>query len=388
MAQEHINALGIATSRSLTLFTSKKEQVSRPWFNENSYSKDPEVMIEEDVAITTRVASSFLRVGQIELFGRRARKNEHKDALKELEMIVLHLIDREYSEEIKEDLRLEEKVLLLAQSFQDRLTSLVANWIKVGYCQGNFNSDNCAAGGFTLDYGPFGFVELFEPKYQSWTGGGIHFSFFNQPRAALKNFKSFCSALKPLLSSNKEALEELEKIENNFSKVMQEKMQNMWASKMGLEKFDYELFDELINLMIDTKVDYTIFFRELSNIVDDISNIEKSFYVNLENDILKQRWNSWFENWKVKINVNDEESKQKLSNQMKLANPKYTLREWHLVWAYKEAQEGNYKPIKELQEIMTNPYSEQTKELEDKYYTKKPNDFFGIAGISHVSCSS
>ena len=388
LAQEHMHSLGIPTSRSLTLFTSKKEQVTRPWFNENSYSKDPEVMIEEDVAITTRVASSFLRVGQIELFGRRARKNEHKDALKELEMIVLHLIDREYSEEIKEDLRLEEKVLLLAQSFQDRLTSLVANWIKVGYCQGNFNSDNCAAGGFTLDYGPFGFVELFEPKYQSWTGGGIHFSFFNQPRAALKNFKSFCSALKPLLSSNKEALEELEKIENNFSKVMQEKMQNMWASKMGLEKFDYELFDELINLMIDTKVDYTIFFRELSNIVDDISNIEKSFYVNLENDILKQRWNSWFENWKVKINVNDEESKQKLSNQMKLANPKYTLREWHLVWAYKEAQEGNYKPIKELQEIMTNPYSEQTKELEDKYYTKKPNDFFGIAGISHVSCSS
>ena len=388
LAQEHMHSLGIPTSRSLTLFTSKKEQVSRPWFNENSYSKDPEVMIEEDVAITTRVASSFIRVGQIELFGRRARKNKHKNALKELEMIVLHLIDREYSEEIKEDLRLEEKVLLLAQSFQDRLTSLVANWIKVGYCQGNFNSDNCAAGGFTLDYGPFGFVELFEPKYQSWTGGGIHFSFFNQPRAALKNFKSFCSALKPLLSSNKEALEELEKIENNFSKVMQEKMQNMWASKMGLEKFDYELFDELINLMIDTKVDYTIFFRELSNIVDDISNIEKSFYVNLENDILKQRWNSWFENWKVKINVNDEESKQKLSNQMKLANPKYTLREWHLVWAYKEAQEGNYKPIKELQEIMTNPYSEQTKELEDKYYTKKPNDFFGIAGISHVSCSS
>ena len=387
LAQEHMHSLGIPTSRSLTLFTSKKEQVTRPWFNENSYSKDPEVMIEEDVAITTRVASSFLRVGQIELFGRRARKNEHKDALKELEMIVLHLIDREYSEEIKEDLRLEEKVLLLAQSFQDRLTSLVANWIKVGYCQGNFNSDNCAAGGFTLDYGPFGFVELFEPKYQSWTGGGIHFSFFNQPRAALKNFKSFCSALKPLLSSNKEALEELEKIENNFSKVMQEKMQNMWASKLGLEKFDFELFDELINLMIDTKVDYTIFFRELSNIPHNFSSLEKSFYGNLKDENIKLRWNSWLEKWKSLININGE-SKQKLSNQMKLINPKYSLREWHLVWAYKEAEKGNYKPIKELQEIMTNPYSEQTKEIEEKYYTKKPSDFFGIAGISHVSCSS
>ncbi|MDX4037892.1 protein adenylyltransferase SelO family protein [Aliarcobacter skirrowii] len=388
LAQEHMHSLGIPTSRSLTLFTSKKEQVTRPWFNENSYSKDPEVMIEEDVAITTRVASSFLRVGQIELFARRARKNEHKNALKELEMIVLHLIKREYSEEIKEDLSLEEKVLLLAQNFQDRLTSLVANWIKVGYCQGNFNSDNCAAGGFTLDYGPFGFIELFEPKYQSWTGGGMHFSFFNQPRAAQKNFKSFCSALKPLLSSNKEALEKLENIENSFANVMQEKMQNMWASKLGLKKFDYELFDELINLMIDTKVDYTIFFRELSNIVDDVSSIEKSFYSNLDNDILKQRWNSWIESWKSKIAVNDEESKQKLSIQMKLINPKYTLREWHLVWAYKESEKGNYEAIKELQEIMTKPYEEQKKEIEEKYYIKKPDKFFGIAGISHVSCSS
>ncbi|MDX4048627.1 protein adenylyltransferase SelO family protein [Aliarcobacter skirrowii] len=388
LAQEHMYSLGISTSRSLTLFTSKKEQVTRPWFNENSYSKDPEVMIEEDVAITTRVASSFLRVGQIELFGRRARKNEHKNALKELEMIVLHLIDREYSEEIKEYLSLEEKVLLLAQSFQDRLTSLVANWIKVGYCQGNFNSDNCAAGGFTLDYGPFGFIELFEPKYQSWTGGGVHFSFFNQPRAAQKNFKSFCSALKPLLSSNKEALEKLENIENSFANVMQEKMQNMWASKLGLKKFDYELFDELINLMIDTKVDYTIFFRELSNIPDDISSLEKSFYGKIQNENIKLRWNSWLENWKSLINVNDEESKQKLSKQMKLTNPKYTLREWHLVWAYQEAQNGNYELVNELQEIMTRPYEEQTKEIEEKYYTKKPSDFFGIAGISHVSCSS
>ena len=122
------------------------------------------------------------------------------------------------------DLSLEEKIILLANEFQNRLTSLVANWIRVGYCQGNFNSDNCAAGGFTLDYGPFGFIEMFDPKYQSWTGGGMHFSFFNQPRAAQKNFKSFCSALKPLLTENTKALQELEKIENNFSKIMQKKM--------------------------------------------------------------------------------------------------------------------------------------------------------------------
>ncbi len=389
LAQEHMHSLNIPTSRSLTLFTSKKEQVKRPWFRDSSYSKDPEVMIEEDVAITTRVAPSFIRAGQLELFGRRARKDEHPKALKELEMIVLHLIDREYSDLIKEDLNLEEKIILLANEFQNRLTSLIANWIRVGYCQGNFNSDNCAAGGFTLDFGPFGFMEMFDPKFQPWTGGGMHFSFFNQPLAAQKNFNSFCSALKPLLSSSADVLEELEGIENNFAKIMQSKMQRMWANKLGIDKFNVELFENLINLMIETKVDYTIFFRELSQIPNDISQFEKSFYNNtFENEKIKSKWNTWLEKWKSYINIYNEESKQKLSDQMKLINPKYTLREWHLVWAYQEAQNGNYELVNELQKIMTNPYTEQTKEIEEKYYIKKPSDFFGIAGISHLSCSS
>ena len=107
----------------------------------------------------------------------------------------------------------------------------------------------------------------------------------------------------------------------------------------------------------------------------------------MKDENIKLRWNSWLEKWKSLININGE-SKQKLSNQMKLINPKYSLREWHLVWGYKEAEKGNYEPVNELQEIMTNPYSEQTKEIEEKYYIKKPSDFFGIAGISHVSCSS
>ena len=110
--------------------------------------------------------------------------DDKKISMEELEKIVLHLIDREYSDVIDKTLPIAEKIVLLATEFCNRLTSLVSNWIRVGYCQGNFNSDNCAAGGFTLDYGSFGFMEMFDPKYQSWTGGGMHFSFFNQPVAA------------------------------------------------------------------------------------------------------------------------------------------------------------------------------------------------------------
>ena len=100
-------------------------------------------------------------------------------------MIVQHLIDRNYKNEIEYEISIESKVIKLASLYRSRLISLIANWMRVGYCQGNFNSDNCAAGGYTLDYGPFGFCELFDPRFQPWTGGGEHFSFFNQPSACL-----------------------------------------------------------------------------------------------------------------------------------------------------------------------------------------------------------
>ena len=380
LAQEHMHALNIPTSRSLSLYTSNDETVNRPWFNQGSYSKDPEVMIEENVAITTRVAPSFLRVGQLELFGRRARKNEHLKAKEELKQIVLHAIKREYGDEIEEDLNFEEKIVLFALKFRDRLTSLVSNWIRVGYCQGNFNSDNTSVGGYTLDYGPFGFIDNFDPKYQPWTGGGMHFSFFNQPEAARKNFNMFCSSLMPLLQDYPNALENLSGIRDTFAKEMNQKMEKMWASKLGLEKFDEKLFDELMNLMIETTVDYTIFFRELSNIPEDISKLEISFYKNSEDEKLRNRWTSWLDSWKSKLNSTSE--------QLKAINPKYTLREWFLVEAYEKAYEGNYSLIHELQEIMTKPYDEQSKEIEEKFYMKKPLELFNIAGVSHVSCSS
>lgn len=389
LAQEHMYALGVPTTRSLTLYTSKTEKVRRPWFYQGSYSRDPEVMIEEDVAITTRVAPSFLRVGQIELFGRRARKNEHSKAMEELEQIVLHACEREYSDVIEPNSSLEEKVLLLAIHFRNRLTSLVANWIRVGYCQGNFNSDNTALGGFTLDYGPFGFIDMFDPKYQPWTGGGVHFSFFNQPQAAERNFHMFYSALKVLVASNPDVATQLDAIRQGFAKEMGQKMDAMWAEKLGLKAFDTELFKELIVLMLQTRVDYTIFFRELSHIPEEISPLIKSFYEEtfLDEELLK-RWSEWLEKWRSRIDASTAEERAALSEKMKRINPKYTLREWFLVPAYQQAENGDYTLIHELQEIMTHPYDEQSSEVEEKYYREKPSHYFDVAGISHVSCSS
>ena len=385
LAQEYMHALGVPTSRSLTLYVSKSETVTRPWYSQESQSINPDVLMDDPVAISTRVAPSFLRVGQLELFARRDRSNAHPKALEELRMIVSHLIEREYRNDIDQNLGFTDQLVELAKLFRQRLTSLVTNWLRVGYCQGNFNSDNCAAGGFTLDYGPFGFCEIFDPEFQPWTGGGEHFSFFNQPGAAEANYHMFWKAVRPLLTEDTEALERFDHIRRGFAEAMQEQIQEMWAAKLGLSEFNPELFKTLMRLMIRSAVDYTIFFRELSNIPEDISALKKSFYVKTPQK-LDEQWQSWLESWRDF--VTNDSNLAEISNKMKQTNPKYTWREWLIVPAYQQAMQGDYTLIRELQEVLSCPYDEQSLEIEDKYYRLRPEAFFHAGGVSHYSCSS
>ncbi len=385
LAQEFMHALGIPTSRSLTLFVSGTEIVRRPWYTRGSKHFEPDIMVDNHAAITTRVAPSFLRVGQLELFERRVRSNSHNDAFDELKMIVQHLINRNYHEDIDPSNSFTDNIINLSCLYRERLISLVANWMRVGYCQGNFNSDNCAAGGFTLDYGPFGFCELFDPRFQPWTGGGEHFSFFNQPFAAEINFKMFCSSLQPLLLEKKEDIEKLEQIKNDFSKLMRKDIQLMWAKKLGLEKYNETLTNELFNLMAISKADFTIFFRKLSHIPENISFLKESFYLPLTKE-LDEKWNIWLKKWNSCLKTCDDPSK--ISQSMKHVNPKYTWREWMIVPAYEDAERGNYKLIQELQSILSNPYEEQSLDISQKYNRLKPREYFNYGGISHYSCSS
>ncbi len=385
LAQDYMQALGVPTSRSLTLYVSRSEIVRRPWYAEDSQAIDPDVLVDNPAAITTRVAPSFLRVGQLELFARRARRNDNQYERNELKMIVKHLIERNYQKVIDPRISFSDQVVELAFLFRGRLTSLVANWMRVGYCQGNFNSDNCAAGGFTLDYGPFGFCELFDPRFQPWTGGGDHFSFFNQPVAAETNYQMFWSAIRPLLSSNKEALVRLDEIRNGFAETMNKEIEKMWAKKLGLRIYDESLVSELLRLMFLSKADYTIFFRKLSDIPDQYTTLQESFYLPVS-EKLHANWDSWLQRWRERITSSGDF--RETSAAMKRINPKYTWREWLIAPAYKKAEQGDYSLIKELQTVFGNPYDEQSLEVENKFYRLKPKKFFNAGGISHYSCSS
>ena len=137
--------------------------------------------------------------------------------------------------------------------------------------------------------------------------------------------------------------------------------------------------------MVISKADYTIFFRKLSAIPNDLNSLKDSFYLPI-NDELRIRWEAWLENWQSILN-NEVDFKAK-SASMKSLNPVYTWREWMIVPAYEEAEKGNYTKIKELQDVFSNPYVEQSSEIDQKYNRLRPSQYFNYGGISHYSFSS
>jgi uncharacterized protein YdiU (UPF0061 family) len=162
----------------------------------------------------------------------------------------------------------------------------------------------------------------------------------------------------------------------------------MWAAKLGLTEFNPELFRQLMQLMTDSEVDYTIFFRELSHIPDDVSALKKSFYGKTSPQ-LDEQWQSWLKSWRDLINGGPVEiSLAEISTQMKQTNPKYTWREWLIVPAYQQAMQGDYTLVRELQAVLSHPYEEQSQAVEDKYYRLRPSAFSDVGGVSHYSCSS
>jgi len=385
LAQEFMHALGVPSSRSLTLYMSRAETVRRPWYSPQSRSFEPDVMVDNPAAISTRVAPSFLRVGQLELFARRARSQAHPEAMAELQLIVEHLIERNYRAEIDPALPFSEQLLELARHFRARLTRLVADWMRVGYCQGNFNSDNCAAGGYTLDYGPFGFCELFDPRFQPWTGGGEHFSFFNQPAAAEVNYGMFWRSLRPLLEGNREALTELDAIHEGFAAVMQQELEAMWARKLGLAIYDEELVSKLLQLLMASRADYTRSFRLLSAIPEQASDLHPSFYVPSSSE-LDQQWESWLQQWRTQLHANN--TLEETPAAMRRVNPAVTWREWLIAPAYEQAEQGDHSLIQELQEVFSTPYEDLSAERAARYDRLRPRDLFNTGGLSHYSCSS
>ena len=408
LASEAMHALGVSTTRALSLIVSQEETVDRPWYDQSkkrpvvneaflaqvapqladappelkqmaiaqlrSQLRNPDRLQTEQCAICCRVAPSFLRVGHIELHGRRARAAPEA-ARQPLELIVKHALAREYSDVDDPTGDLEQRILRMIQEFGKRLSKLMADWLRVGYCQGNFNSDNCLIAGRTMDYGPFGFIEKYDPLWNMWVGGGEHFAFMNQPKAARQNFVSFVKAVLPLLSD--EGIRKAQEYVDGFEDLCQKTCdEQCWRPKLGLQG-DVEvreLFTELEELMSESSIDYTIFWRQLSTLPENTDGLQPALY-SIQPAEREQRWVKWLQRWR---------SFDPDPEIMRRSSPKYVPREWMLVEAYEAAQKGDFSVVHELQNLFASPFSEHA-ESAPKYFRKAAAETESLGGVAFMS---
>lgn len=427
--------LGVETTRALSLIASRSETVMRPWYSDASSSskepdldtlarrllkeqrdvnfdelpeevkeqvrtslkmqmsqggRNPNIMQQENCAITCRVARSFLRVGHIDLFSRRARQGDEQ-SLQELKLIIEHALAREYPD-VEPGKPLQVRAVAMLQIVSQRLAKLAADWVRVGYVQGNFNADNCLVGGRTMDYGPFGFVERYEPLWNMWVGGAEKYGFLNQPNAAFKNFETLAKAIMPVL--DEAHCDEVNEIIGNFGTLAKRELSDVWRRKLGLAEWNSTgeaVFTKLEPLLRAARADYTIFWRSLANAAENSTDMGPDALLQLLRPCLyedlssseEEAWVAWMQEWLAAIRTEDRPVAT-VASQMREASPKYVPREWMLVEAYNAASQDNHAPLKELQSLFREPYAEQP-QFEERFYCRIPPEAQSRGGTAFMT---
>jgi serine/tyrosine/threonine adenylyltransferase len=247
--------------------------------------------------------------------------------------------------------------------------------------------------GNTIDYGPYGWLENYDPTWTPNTTDNQHkrYQFGQQGNIALWNLYKLANAIYPLVEDAKP----FEEILQAFPKQYNDAYLIMMKQKLGLEiehENDFKLIEELESILQIVETDMTIFFRNLSlfsihfSVDENFKLIQSAFYLDdyLDAEIYNQ-WKSWIEKYVNRLRLETKKDADKKSS-MNLVNPKYVLRNYMAQLAIDAANEGNYHLINELHELLKKPYKEQPEN--EKWFAKRPDWARHKVGCSMLSCSS
>ena len=363
LCSEAIHALGIPTTRGLCLVCSEDEV-----YRENI----------EYGAILTRLAPSHIRFGSFEVF-------YYRNQFEQIRTLADYVIKHHFPEIQNTD----NPYLCWFDQVIDQTAKLIAQWQAVGFAHGVMNSDNMSVLGLTIDYGPYGFMEAYDPAYIcNHSDHQGRYAFNQQPDVGLFNLSCFAQAILPLLHDEKsengveQAVETAkEKLESYYERYMAYYAENMRA-KLGLREAlpeDQELTNDLLGLMAEDAVDYTILFRKLCefNSASPGSNQAiRDLFIN------REKFDQWAVRYQQRLakEAIDDESRR---IQMAGVNPKYILRNYMAETAIRKAEaENDYSEVERLFTLLQSPYDEQP---EFEVYADFPPDW--AKNIS-VSCSS
>ena len=374
LCSEAMHHLGVPTTRALSLILSG-EPVRRDMF----YDGNPQL---EPGAVVCRVAPSFTRFGSFQIFTAR-------DDLQTLKQLADFTIRTDFPHIQSSG------VAAYLEWFTDvcrKTAEMIVHWQRVGFVHGVMNTDNMSILGLTIDYGPYGWLENFDPEWTPNTtdAQGRRYRFGNQPKMAYWNLVQFANAIYPLVKR----AEPLQQALKTYSDHYEQGWQNMMAAKLGLSAFladtDVELIDALEKLLQAAETDMTLFYRGLAQVTTASTFaefacwLEACSYTELttENKTLAQAWLHAYQKRLQQDNRADAER----SAAMNAVNPNYVLRNYLAQQLIDAAEQGDYQPIRELLEVLRHPYHDQPGK--EHFTAKRPDWARHRAGCSMLSCSS
>ncbi len=378
LCSEAMYHLGVPTTRALSLLLTG-EQVTRDMF----YDGHPK---DEPGAVVCRVAPSFTRFGSFQIFTWR-------NQIEQLRQLVDYTIRTDFPQLGAPS----EKVYL--QWFEEvcrRTAAMIVHWMRVGFVHGVMNTDNMSILGLTIDYGPYGWLEDYNPDWTPNTtdAQGGRYRFGNQPQIALWNLAQLANAIYPLI----EQVEPLEEALQLYGDCYKQGWQEMMAQKLGLKKFDpatdLPLTAELAKVLRLVETDMTIFYRMLADVgADDHADGDSLFKPLLDayyqpeelTEENKAQVIGWLRTYRQRI-ATDRLSTEQRRRQMNAVNPKYVLRNYLAQLAIDKSEAGDHSLVNELLEVMRHPYDEQPGN--EEFAQKRPEWARHRAGCSMLSCSS
>ncbi len=362
LCSEAMAGLGIPTTRALCLTTSPlpvaREEV-------------------ETAAIVTRTAQSFLRFGHFEHFANLPEGQSH-EALQQLAdfCITQHM-------STMPDFSANPYANLLHEVTQ-RTAHLMARWQAVGFCHGVMNTDNMSILGLTLDYGPFQFMDGFNPQHIcNHSDHQGRYAYGRQPQVAYWNLFCFAQALMPLIEEQDLAMKALETFKSTFAQAWQ----SGFLAKLGLDhaeeqsqrEADLALLNDLLQLMAQTHVDFTAFWRRLSHAAPESSAAHPAWQQVAELFIDQNTWHAWQSRYMRRLG---QDATQQALHTMMQVNPKYVLRNHLAEAAIQQSKMGDHSEVETLFQLLQSPYAEHP---EMSRYAELPPAW---ASDIEISCSS
>jgi uncharacterized protein YdiU (UPF0061 family) len=374
LCSEAMYNLGVPTTRALSLVKTG-DLVTRDIL----YNGNPK---DEIGAVVCRTAPSFIRFGSFQIFAARSDT-------KNLKKLFDYTIKQHYPE-LGEPSK--ETYLLFLQEVVNRTMDMVIHWQRVGFVHGVMNTDNMSILGLTIDYGPYGWLEDYDPQWTPNTTDAQHrrYRFGNQANMALWNLTQLANAMYPLIEEVAPLQEILEASQLNYTI----KYREMMASKVGLRDWSIigkDFFKTLEKNLTQSEIDYTLFFRELSyegnrSAAEFWNIVLKASYLR-EEEVAKHKenWMMWYSEYADYLIAEGVDEAER-AGAMKSVNPKYVLRNYMAQLAIDEAEKGNNSLVIELYDLLLNPYEEQP--AMEKWYAKRPEWARHKVGCSMLSCSS